>query len=157
MVPADTPAPTLCNPRASTRSYAAAAKAPRSAVAAWRDAQQLGKVVRQKQARHRASLAAWPLEVSDSRRPRFNHFPRAPWQRPGAYVPTSRLGAVSDVDDTLLASSWRQDYLRARSALSHQIEPHLLVTPAKERVKELHSVDSPLQTQGASFDKLRMR
>jgi hypothetical protein len=52
MVPADTPAPTLCNPCANTRSYGAAAKAPRSAAAAWRDAQQLGKVVRQKQARH---------------------------------------------------------------------------------------------------------
>jgi hypothetical protein len=78
MVPADTPAPTLCNPRASTRSYDAAANAPRSVAAAWRDAQQLSKVVRQKQAHHRASLAAWPrepLEVSDSRRPYFNHFP----------------------------------------------------------------------------------
>jgi hypothetical protein len=58
MVPADTPAPILCNPRASTRSYAAAAKAPRSAAVVGRDAQQLGKVVRQKQARHRAGLAA---------------------------------------------------------------------------------------------------
>jgi hypothetical protein len=64
-------------------SYDAAANAPRSVAAAWRDAQQLGKVVRQKQAHHRASLAAWPreqLEVSDSRRPYFNHFPRAPWR-----------------------------------------------------------------------------